>query len=154
MPTPEERLAALGLTLPEVAAPVANYAASVRSGNLVYVSGQLSRALDGKPLTGRLGDDMTVEVGYEAARSAALFVIAVLKATLGDLERVAQVVRLEGMVQATPDFEAHPQVVNGASDLFVAVFADRGRHARAAFGVASLPLGAAVEIEATVEVTG
>ena len=154
MPTPEERLAALGLTLPNVAAPIANYAPSMRSGALVHVSGQLSRTADGKPLTGRLGDDMTPEAGYEAARSAALYVIAVLKAGLGDLERVVQVVRVAGMVQATPGFGAHPQVVNGASDLFVEVFADRGRHARAAFGVASLPLGAAVEIETTVEVTG
>ena len=152
MPTAEERLQALGLTLPPMAAPVANYVPFVRSGNLLFLAGQLSRAPDGSPIAGKLGQTMSVEQGYEAARSAALYAIAAMKAALTDLERVARVVRLLGTVNATPDFDAHPQVMNGASDLFVEVFGDRGRHARAAIGVASLPLGTAVEVEVTVEV--
>ncbi len=152
MPTAEERLASLGLTLPAVASPVANYVPSVRSGNLLFLAGQISRASDGAPLVGKLGDTLTVEQGYEAARSAALSAIAVMKEALGGLERVARVVRVTVLVNATPEFESHPQVANGASDLFVAVFDERGRHARTAVGVSSLPLGVAVEIEVTVEV--
>ena len=154
MPTAEERLTALGIALPAMAAPVANYVPFVRSGNLLFLAGQVSRASDGKSLVGKLGQTMTVDQGYQAARSAAIYAIAAMKAALGDLERVARIVRLLGMVNTSPDFDAHPQVMNGASDLLVEVFGDRGRHARAAVGMASLPMGAAVEIEVTVEVAG
>ena len=152
MPTPEERLRSLGLTLPAMAAPVANYVPFVRSGNLLFIAGQVSRGPDAKPITGKLGQTMTAEQGYEAARSAALYAMAAMKTALGGLEKVVRVVRLLGLVNATPDFGAHPQVVNGASDLLVEVFGDRGRHARVAVGVSSLPLGAAVEIEVMAEV--
>ena len=154
MPTPEERLRVLGITLPAMAAPVANYVPFVQSGSLLFVAGQISRSTDGQPIAGKLGQTMTVDQGYQAAHSAARYAIAAMKAALGELERVARIVRLHGMVNATPDFEAQPQVVNGASDLLVEAFGDRGRHARAAVGVSSLPLGAAVEIEVTVEVSG
>ena len=152
MPIAEERLVDLGLTLPAVASPVANYVPSVQSGSLLFLAGQISRAPDGAPLVGKLGGTLTIEQGYEAARSAALSAIAVMKEALGGLERVSRVVRVTVLVNATPDFESQPQVANGASDLFVAVFDERGRHARTAVGMSSLPLRAAVEIEVTVEV--
>ena len=152
MPIAEERLADLGLTLPAVASPVASYVPSVRSGSLLSLAGRISPAPDGAPLVGKLGDTLTIEQGYEAARSAALSAIAVMKEALGGLERVSRVVRVTVLVNATPDFEPQPQVANGASDLFVTVFDERVRHARTAVGMSSLPLGAAVEIEATVEV--
>ena len=139
--------------MPAVATPVANYVPYVRSGNLLFLAGQISRGPDGAPLVGKLGDTLTVEQGYEAARSAALSAIAVMKAALDDLERIARVVRVTALVNATPEFESQSQVANGASDLFVAVFDERGRHARTAAGMSSLPLGTAVEIEVTVEVT-
>ena len=151
MPTAEERLASLGLTLPAVASPVANYMPYVRSGNLLFLAGQISRAPDGAPLVGKLGDTLTIEQGCEAARAAALSAIAVMNEALGSLEQVARVVRVTALVNATPEFESQPQVANGASDLFVAVFDERGRHVRTAVGVSSLPLGVAVEIEVTVE---
>ncbi len=151
MPTAEERLASLGLTLPAVASPVANYMPYVRSGNLLFLAGQISRAPDGAPLVGKLGDTLTIEQGCEAARAAALSAIAVMNEALGSLEQVARVVRVTALVNTTPEFESQPQVANGASDLFVAVFDERGRHVRTAVGVSSLPLGVAVEIEVTVE---
>ena len=151
MPTAEERLASLGLTLPAVASPVANYMPYVRSGNLLFLAGQISRAPDGAPLVGKLGDTLTIEQGCEAESAAALSAIAVMNEALGSLEQVARVVRVTALVNATPEFESQPQVANGASDLFVAVFDERGRHVRTAVGVSSLPLGVAVEIEVTVE---
>ena len=150
---PEERLRELGLTLPVMAAPVANYVPYVPSGKLLYLAGQLSREVDGTPIAGKVGDTLTIEQGYKAAGAAALYAISLMKAALGELSKVARVVRVLGMVNATPDFEAHPQVMNGASDLLVAVFGEQGRHARATVGVSSLPLGCAVELEVTVEVS-
>lgn len=148
----EEKLAALGLELPVAAAPVANYVGYTVSGKTVYVSGQLPFK-DGKLLvTGRLGAGVSIEDGYAAGRQCGLNILAHLKAACGgDLDRVSRVLRLGGFVNSTPEFTDAPKCVNGASDLMVAVFGDAGRHARAAVGVASLPAGAAVEVDAVVE---
>jgi len=152
MPTPEERLQELGVDLPAPAAPVAAYVPCVRTRNLVYVSGQVP-SVDGKPThLGHLGDDVDLEAGRAAARTCAVNVLAALKAELGELSRVRRVVKVTGFVASTPGFTDHPKVVNGASELFGEVFGDAGRHARAAVGVAALPLGVPVEVEAIVEV--
>lgn len=143
----EARLAELGIVLPEAPAPAANYVPHVVAGNMVYVSGQISKGPHGL-ITGKLGAGLSAAEGQEAARACALALIAQLRAALGgDLSRLVQVVKLTGFVNAAADFTDHPQVVNGASDLMVQVFGDRGRHARAAIGCASLPLGVAVEVE-------
>ena len=152
MPTPEERLQELGVSLPAPATPVAAYVPCVRTGDLVYVSGQVPM-VDGKPShLGHLGDDVDLEAGRAAARTCAVNVLAALKAELGELSRVRRVVKVTGFVASTADFTDHPKVVNGASELFGEVFGDAGRHARAAVGVAALPLGVPVEVEAIVEV--
>ena len=148
----DRRLADLGITLPEAPAPAANYVPYVISGKLVFVSGQISRDADGL-VTGRLGDGLEVAAGQAAARSCALALIAQLKAALGgDLDRLVRVVKLTGFVNAAPGFTDHPAVINGASDLMVEVFGDAGRHARAAVGSSSLPLGVAVEVEGVFEI--
>lgn len=148
----DARLNELNITLPAATAPVANYVPVTRSGNLLFVSGQVSLA-DGKPVVGKLGDNVSVEDGAAAARLCGLAIIAqVQKALDGDLDRVVQVVKLTGFVNSTGDFTDQPKVINGASDLMVDVFGDKGRHARAAVSAAALPLGVAVEIEAIVEV--
>ena len=146
------RLADLKITLPDATAPVANYVPVTRTGNLLFVSGQVS--LDGgKPVVGKLGENMDVEAGAAAARLCGLAIIAqVQKALDGDLDRVARIVKLTGFVNSTGDFTDQPKVINGASDLMVDVFGDKGRHSRAAVSAAALPLGVAVEIEAIVEV--
>jgi enamine deaminase RidA (YjgF/YER057c/UK114 family) len=152
MPTPEERLQELGVSLPAPVAPVAAYVPCVRTGSLVYVSGQVPM-VDGKPShLGHLGDDVDLEDGRAAARTCAVNVLAALKAELGELSRVRRVVKVTGFVAATADFTDSPKVVNAASELFGEVFGDAGRHARAAVGVAALPLGVPVEVEAIVEV--
>ena len=152
MPTPEERLQELGVSLPSPAVPVAAYVPCVRTGNLVYVSGQVP-TVDGKPThLGHLGDDVDLEAGRAAARTCAVNVLAALKAELGELSRVRRVVKVTGFVASTGGFTDHPKVVNAASELFGDVFGDAGRHARAAVGVAALPLGVPVEVEAIVEV--
>jgi enamine deaminase RidA (YjgF/YER057c/UK114 family) len=152
MPTPEERLQELGVSLPAPAVPVAAYVPCVRTGNLVYVSGQVP-VVDGKPShLGHLGDDVDLETGRAAARTCAVNVLAALKAELGELSRVRRVVKVTGFVASTPAFTDHPKVVNAASELFGDTFGDAGRHARAAVGVAALPLGVPVEVEAIVEV--
>ncbi len=151
MATPLERLVELGLTLPEAAAPVANYVPYVRTGELLFVSGNVSRNADGSVMPGKLGVDMTVEEGYVAARSAAMYVLAAANEAAGSLDSVKRVVRMLGMVNCTPDFAQMPQVINGASDLFVDIFGDAGRHSRAAVGMASLPANSAVEIEVICE---
>ena len=150
--TPEERLSALGLELPTPASPVANYVSYVQSGNLLFLAGQVSRTPDGQYMLGKLGDTMSVQDGYQAARSAALFTVATMKEAIGDLDRMNRFVRLFCMVNCTPDFGDQPDVMNGASDLFVDVFGDKGRHARCAVGLVSLPGGCAIEMEAIVEV--
>jgi len=152
MPTPEERLQELGASLPAPAVPVAAYVPCVRTGSLVYVSGQVP-VLDGKPShLGHLGDNVDLEDGRAAARTCAVNVLAALKAELGELSRVRRVVKVTGFVASTPDFTDHPKVINAASELFGDAFGDAGRHARAAIGVAALPLGVPVEVEAIVEV--
>jgi enamine deaminase RidA (YjgF/YER057c/UK114 family) len=144
----EARLASLGIALPEAPNPVANYLPSVLAGNLLFISGQISKAADGSLAKGRLGAELTIEQGRDAARLSALAILAQAKAAVGDLDRIKQVVRLTGFVNATPEFVDHPQVINGASDLMVEVLGDKGRHTRAAVGVSSLPMGCAVEIDA------
>jgi len=152
--TPEEKIAKLGLTLPTPAAPVANYVSYVTSGNLVFISGQISKIGDTE-VKGRLGEGMSVEEGQKAAQLSALNLIAQMKhACGGDLSRVKRVVKLGGFVQATTDAtQANiPAVINGCSDLMVEVFGDAGRHARFAVSAPSLPLDVAVEIDAIVEI--
>ncbi len=148
----EKRLADLGITLPEAPVPAANYVPTVRTGNLVFISGQVSKNESGL-ITGKLGDGFPVEDAQAAARVCALNLIAQAKAACdGDLDRVTRVVKLLGFVNATPDFDQHPAVINGASDLMVEVFGEKGRHARSAVGASSLPFGIAVEVEAVFEV--
>ena len=148
------RLKEINVTLPDAPAPVANYVPAARAGNMLYVSGQIPLE-GGKPqFIGRLGREFGVEQGQQAARLCALNVLAQARAALGgDLDRVVRCVRVGGFVNCTPEFADQPQVVNGASDLFVAVLGDAGRHARAAVGCASLPRGVAVEVEAVFEVS-
>jgi enamine deaminase RidA (YjgF/YER057c/UK114 family) len=151
MPTPEERLEQLGVTLPAPAAPVAAYVPCVRTGDLVYVSGQVP-LVDGKPShLGRLGAEVGLEEGVAAARTCAVNVLAALKAELGALARVRRVVKVTVFVASEPGFTDQPKVANGASELLGEVFGEAGRHARAAVGVAALPLGVPVEVDAIVE---
>ncbi len=149
---PRGRLSALGIELPEPSTPVANYVRTVRTGNLVFTSGHGPRRADGSLVTGKLGKDLTVDQGYEAARLTAIALLASLQQEIGDLSRVRRVVKVTGMVNSDAEFTDQPKVINGCSDLLVEVFGDRGRHARAAVGMASLPMGIAVEIEMIVEV--
>jgi len=145
-----DRLKAAGVTLPDARPPVANYVPFVITGNLLFISGQVSITPDGL-IKGRLGEDMTLEQGQQAARACALNLIAQMKSALGDLERVTRIVKLGGFVNAAGDFTDLPKVVNGCSDLMVEIFGDKGRHARAAVACPVLPLGAAVEVDAVVE---
>lgn len=148
----ESRLAALGLELPAAPAPAANYVPWVISGGLIYVSGQVSQS-QGALITGKLGADLSTEAGAAAAQACALSLLAQARAALGgDLSRLRRVVKLTGFVNCTTDFTEHPKVINGASDLLVAVLGESGRHARSAVGSPSLPLGVAVEIEAIFEI--
>lgn len=146
----EARLKELGLTLPSPPRPVAAYVPSIRTGNLVFVSGQLPLK-DGVLVKGRVGQDLSVEEGYEAARLCVLNALAQVKAELGSLDRVERVVKLVGWVSSAPDFDQQPKVINGASELLEAIFGEKGRHARSAVSAHILPLGAAVEIELIVE---
>jgi enamine deaminase RidA (YjgF/YER057c/UK114 family) len=150
--TPEGKLAALGLKLPATTAPVANYVSAVRTGNLVFLAGHISRGEDGKVIAGKAGKEFTAEQGAAAAKQTALALLATLKKEIGDLSKVKRIVRVGGFVNSTPDFTAQPTVMNGCSDLLVAVFGEKGKHARAALGMVSLPIGAVVEIEMIVEV--
>ena len=147
----DTKLAELGLTLPQAAAPIASYVPAVEAGGLLHVSGQLPFK-QGVVMTGRLGEDRDVAFGQEAAQACALMVVAQVKAALGDLARVKRIVKLGVFINSAGDFTDQPKVANGASDLMVALFGDAGKHARAAVGVPSLPLGAAVEIDAIVEI--
>lgn len=151
----ENRLKELGITLPEAAAPIANYVPAVITGNLLVISGQLCLGPDGKLADrhkGKLGAGVSIEQGQEAARFSAINLLAQARAALGDLDHVVRCVRLGGFINSTPDFASLPQVMNGASDLMVAVLGDKGRHARSTVGMAQLPLDAAVEVEAMFEV--
>jgi enamine deaminase RidA (YjgF/YER057c/UK114 family) len=150
--TPYQRLEGLGLSLMDPAVPVATYVPFVRSGNLLFVSGQGPRQADGTLMTGKLGRDLDVTQGYAHARLTGLNLLAVVHMALGDLGRVSRVTKLLGMVNAVPDFADHPEVINGCSDLFEAVFGEAGRHARSAVGMGSLPRNISVEIEAIFEI--
>jgi enamine deaminase RidA (YjgF/YER057c/UK114 family) len=149
----ESKLTELGLTLPALAAPIANYVGFVRTGDLLFVSGQLCLGADGKLVAkGKLGAEVSIEDGQKAARACAVNLLAQIKAAVGDLDRVVRVVRLGGFISSVPSFLDGPKVMNGASDLMVTVFGDKGRHARTTIGVAVLPLDAAVEVEGLFEV--
>ncbi|GAA0980792.1 MULTISPECIES: RidA family protein [Nocardiopsidaceae] len=152
MATPEERIAELGLTLPEVAAPVASYTPTVRSGAHVYVSGQLPFVEGELPATGKVGAEVTPEAARDLAALCALNAIAAVRAEVGELSDVVRIVKVGGFVASTPDFTGQPGVINGASDLLARVFGDAGVHARAAVGVAALPLDSPVEVDMIVEV--
>ena len=147
----EERLAAAGITIPEVPVPLAAYVPGVVSGNMVHTSGQLPMANGALSFKGKLGDSASVEDGYAAAKQCAVSCLGVVKALIGDLDRVKRVVKVVGFVNSAPDFEAQPKVINGASELLQAAFGECGAHARSAVGVAALPLGAMCEVEIVVE---
>ena len=148
----EARLAELGVTLPDAPAPAANYVPWIQTGNLLFISGQVAANADGF-ITGKLGENMTVEEGAEAAKSCAISLLAQLKAGCGgDIERLVRLVKLVGFVNSTADFGDQPKVINGCSDFMVEALGDKGRHARSAVSAASLPFGVAVEIEAIFEI--
>ncbi|MFC2161421.1 RidA family protein [Acidobacteriota bacterium] len=148
----EAKLKELGITLPQPPNPVANYVNAVKTGNLIFLAGKGPKRADGSEITGKVGIDISVEEGYEAARLTAINQLAVLKSMLGDLNEVTRIVKVLGMVNCEPSFVEHSAVINGFSDLMVEVFGDRGRHARASVGMISLPRAQAVEIEMIVEV--
>ena len=149
--TPQEKLQQLGITLPPVSAPAAAYVPFVRSGNLVFLSGHIARK-DGKPWVGQLGKQITTEDGKQAARAVAIDLMGTLQAAVGDLGKVKRIVKVMSLVNSTPDFTEQHLVTNGCSELLGEVFGERGAHARSAFGVAQIPLGACVEIELIAEV--
>lgn len=150
---PEKRLEELGIVLPQASTPVANYVNAVTtSGKVLFLAGKGPKKSDGTYITGKVGVDLSVEEGYAAARLTAINQLAVLKAELGNLNRVKRIVKVLGMVNCASDFGDQPEVVNGFSDLMVEVFGDRGKHARSAVGMGSLPRGIAVEVEAIVEI--
>ena len=148
----EARIAELGVTLPQAAAPAANYVPFVRTGNQLFISGQIPMGSDGIQFQGKLGAGTSIEDGQAAARLCAINLLAQAKAALGDLDKVVRLVKIVGFVNSTPDFSDQPKVMNGASDFLVEALGDRGRHARSAVGVAGLPFGVAVEVEAVFEV--
>ena len=146
----ESRLSELGLSLPDAPPPAANYVPYVRSGSMLHTAGQIPLDTEGKLIRGRLGDGFSTEQGYEAARRCALAILAQVKAAAGSLDAVAQIVKLNVFVASHPDFGDQPEVANGASDLMAEIFGEAGRHARSAVGVAVLPRGVAVEIDAVI----
>ena len=148
----DQRLSELGINLPQPAAPVAAYVPTVQAGGLLHISGQISFADDGSLITGRLGEDVDLEGGIAAARRCGVMLLAQIKAALGSLDRVERVVKLGVFVNSAPSFTDQPKVANGASELMQDVFGEAGRHARSAVGVASLPIGVAVEVDAIVAV--
>ncbi len=150
--TPEERLAEMGMAVPEVAAPVASYVPAVRSGNHVFTSGQLPMREGQLMLTGKVGAEVTEEEAIECARQCALNAIAAVRAEIGELSAIKRIVKVVAFVASTPDYTGQPKVANGASELFGEAFGEIGRHARSAVGVAALPLDAPVEVELTVEI--
>ena len=153
----EKKLAEMGLALPPAPTPVANYVPAVRAGNLLFISGHGPDLVkDGKIhyIRGKLGKDLTVEQGYDAAKQVTLNILQSIKGAIGDLDKVRRIVKVLGFVNCTEDFPDQPKVINGASDLLVALYGERGRHARSAVGMYQLPFGIAVEIEMVVEVEG
>jgi enamine deaminase RidA (YjgF/YER057c/UK114 family) len=149
--TPEAKIAEMGLSLPEIPKPVANYVSFKVNGNTLYLSGQGPRRNDGTMLTGKVGKDVTAEEAYERAKLVGLGLLAAAKAAAGDLAKI-EVLKVLGMVNAIPEFTNHPKVINGCSDLFVAVLGERGKHARSAVGMGSLPMNITVEIEAVLRI--
>jgi len=147
----EKRLAEMGITLPQAPAPAANYVPYTISGNILTISGQITLGPKGLEYIGKLGADTDVETGQAAARLCAINILAQAKAALGDLDRITQVIKIQGFVNSAPDFGEQPAVINGASDLLANVLGDAGKHARAAVGVAALPFGVAVEVDAVIE---
>lgn len=147
-----EKITELGITLETPAKPVANYVGAVKTGNLIFLSGKISKDKNGELITGKLGTDLTIEQGYNAARQCGIAQLATLKAEIVDLNKVVRIVKVTGFVNSDPNFTDQSKVVNGFSDLMVTVFGERGKHARAAVGMASLPLGVACEVEMMVEV--
>lgn len=148
----ENRLSELGIELPSPPAPAANYVPYTIAGNILTISGQIPMGANGIEYVGKLGDTADVAMGQAAARLCAINILAQAKAALGDLSRIRQVMKIQGFVNATPDFGDHPAVVNGASDLLADVLGEAGKHARAAVGMSSLPFGVAVEVDATMEI--
>lgn len=148
----ERKLVEKGITLPKAAAPVASYVPAVEQDGLLYISGQVSMA-NGQLITGRLGENMTLEQGQEAAKACALMIAAQIKQATGSLTRVERIVKLGVFVNSTADYVDHPKVANGCSDMIEAIFGAAGKHARSAVGVAALPLGVAVEVDAIVAIT-
>ncbi len=150
--SPQDRLARLGIVIPPPPPPIANFLTHVREGNLLFLSGQGPREVDGHLHSGKVGSEVSVEAAYGHARLTGINLIAVMQAALGDLRRVKRIVKLLGMVNGTADFADHPSVINGCSDLFIEVFGERGHHARSAVGMASLPGNITVEIEAVISI--
>lgn len=150
--SPEEKLKSMGIELPAPSQPIANYVSAVRTGNLIFLSGKGPAKADGSYITGKPGKELTIEQGYEAARLTAINQLAALKTAIGNLGKVKRIVKVLGMVNSEPGFKDHPKVINGFSDLIVAVFGDKGKHARSAVGMCSLPMDMAVEVEMIVEV--
>jgi enamine deaminase RidA (YjgF/YER057c/UK114 family) len=150
--TPEQKLEQLGIRLPHASAPVANYVNCVQVGNLLFLSGKGPQQPDNNYITGKLGKEISIEQGYEAARLAGISHLAVLKLELGELARVKRIVKVLGMVNCTDEFTEQPSVINGYSDLMVAVFGEKGKHARSAVGTHALPMNIAVEVEVIVEI--
>lgn len=148
----EQRILELGIELTTPAKPVANYVGAVKTGNLIFLSGKIPKDKAGNLIMGKLGKNLTIEQGYQAARACGIAHLSTLKAELGDLNKIARIVKVTGFVNSTPDFTDQSKVVNGFSDLMVEVFGERGKHARAAVGMASLPLGVACEVEMIVEI--
>ncbi len=149
---PEAKLEQLGVTLRPIGKPVANYVHAVRTGNLLFLAGKGPKQANGENVVGKVGSDLTVEEGYNAAREAGINQLSVLKEELGNLSKVKRIVKVKGMVNAVPDFTDHSKVINGYSDLMVEVFGENGKHARAAVGMGSLPGNMAVEVEMVVEI--
>jgi len=150
----ENKLKEMGLEIPPPSTPVANYVSAVRTGNLVFLSGHGPYRKDGTMITGKVGAELSLDEGYEAARRVAVGLLGSLKGEIGDLDKVRRVVKLLGMVNCTPDFTDQPKVINGASDLLVEIFSEKGKHARSAVGMNALPMNISVEIEMIVEVEG
>lgn len=150
--TPEANLRRLNIQLPPISQPIANYVRAVQTGNLVFLSGHAPKRNDGSLITGKVGTDLSIEQGYEAAKITTLNLLATLQETIGSLDRVRRIVKVTGYVNCGPDFTKHPQVINGCSDLLISVFGERGKHARSAMAMVSLSNNMAVEIEMIVEV--
>lgn len=150
--TPEEKLKSLNITLPAPSTPIANYVKFVKTGNLIFLSGHGPSKADGSYITGKLGRDLSIEEGYAAAKQTGISLLSTLKSAVGDLSKVKRIVKVLGMVNSVDSFTDQPKVINGFSDLMVAVFGEKGKHARSAVGMAALPVNMAVEIEMVVEV--